>query len=91
MVYSVDGKKISSFSQLKRIITGHKVGDKIKYVIVRGGKKEKITLTLIAQEDYESSQGSDNSNGNGGNSGGNSDNFGNGDNGSGGSLFDFFN
>ena len=31
MVYSVDGKKISSFSQLKRIITGHKVGDKIKY------------------------------------------------------------
>lgn len=94
MVYSVDGKKITSFAQLKRIITGHKVGDKAKYVVIRGGKKEKITVTLIAQEDYESSQGSDNGNGSGGNSGnygGDNGNYGDGDNNSGGSLFDFFN
>lgn len=46
MVYSVDGKEIDSFETLSSIITSHKVGDKLKYVVVRDYEKIELTLTL---------------------------------------------
>ncbi|MEA4922337.1 MAG: trypsin-like peptidase domain-containing protein [Eubacteriaceae bacterium] len=55
LVYKVDGKKISSFSTLKKIIQSHKAGDKIKYVVVRDNQTVSMTLTLVSEDDSDSS------------------------------------
>lgn len=95
LVYSVNGKKITSFNQLKKIIQSKNPGDKIKYVVVRSSKRVSLSLTLISKEDYEESQGSsgssggsgsDSQDGSGGYGSGGSDSSG--DYGSG--LFDYF-
>ena len=46
MVYAVDGTEITSFNSLSSIITSHKVGDKLKFTIVRNGQTKDITLKL---------------------------------------------
>lgn len=46
MVYAVDNKQITSFNELSSIVTSHKVGDKLKYTIVRNGQTIDITLEL---------------------------------------------
>lgn len=46
MVYSVDGEQIDSMDTLSAIITSHKVGDKVKYVVIRDNVKKEITLKL---------------------------------------------
>ncbi|NLD19721.1 MAG: trypsin-like serine protease [Clostridiales bacterium] len=46
MVYAVDDEVISSFNVLSSIVTSHKVGDKLKFSIVRNGKTMNINLTL---------------------------------------------
>jgi serine protease Do len=46
LVYSVDGKQIDSFETLSSIITSHKVGDTIEFVIVRNNQQKKIKLEL---------------------------------------------
>jgi len=46
MVYSVDGKEIDSFETLSSIITSHKVGDKVTYVVLRDGQALEIDLEL---------------------------------------------
>jgi S1-C subfamily serine protease len=48
MVYSIDDTRIDSIETLSSVITSHKVGDKVVYVIVRD--YEKITLPLILSE-----------------------------------------
>lgn len=87
LVYKVDGKKINSFSTLKKIIRSHKVGDKIKYVIVRDNQTMTLTLTLVSSSDVNSSSGSSGSS-NGGSSGNSS---GGSSGSSGGSISDLFN
>ena len=46
IVLSVDGQKITSFTDLQTIVTSHKVGDKLKYVVERNGQQLSLTLTL---------------------------------------------
>ena len=45
-VVSVDGTEITSFNELSSIVTSHKVGDKLKYTIIRNGQTMDITLEL---------------------------------------------
>lgn len=101
-VYSVAGKKITSFSKLKRVIQSKKAGDKVKFVVIRSNRKVTLTLKLISESDAESSTNSNsgssaNSGGSGGSSGdyyygnGNGSSDSNGSGNSGSDLFDFFN
>lgn len=46
MVFAVDDTQITTFNELSSIVTSHKVGDKLKYTIVRNGKTMDITLEL---------------------------------------------
>ncbi|MCB6994633.1 trypsin-like peptidase domain-containing protein [bacterium 210820-DFI.6.37] len=46
LVYSVDGKEIDSFETLSSIITSHKVGDTVTYIVLRDGQSKEIKLTL---------------------------------------------
>ena len=46
MVYAVEGTQITSFDELSSIVTAHKVGDKLKFTIVRNGSTRDITLEL---------------------------------------------
>lgn len=46
LVYSVDGKEIDSFETLSAIITSHKVGDTLTYIILRDGQSKEIKLQL---------------------------------------------
>lgn len=46
LVYALDGQVIDSFDSLKSIITSKKVGDKVKYTIVRDNQTKEITLEL---------------------------------------------
>ena len=45
-VYAVDGKEITSFDELSSVITSHKVGDKVKFTIIRNGTQKNINLEL---------------------------------------------
>lgn len=46
LVYSVDGQEIDSFDTLSSIITSHKVGDKVTYIVLRDGQTKEIELEL---------------------------------------------
>lgn len=46
MVFAVDGTQISSIEDLSSIVTSHKVGDKLKFTIVRDGQTKDITIKL---------------------------------------------
>ncbi|MCQ4637445.1 trypsin-like peptidase domain-containing protein [Anaerovorax odorimutans] len=46
LVYSVDGKEIDNIDTLSSIITSHKVGDKVTYIVLRDGQSKEIKLTL---------------------------------------------
>ena len=46
MVYSIDGQEIDTFDTLSSIITSHKVGDKVTYVVLRDGAALEIDLVL---------------------------------------------
>lgn len=46
VVYSVDGQEIDSFETLSSIITSHKVGDTVTYIILRDGQTKEIKLKL---------------------------------------------
>lgn len=46
LVYSVDGEEIDSIETLSSIVTSHKVGDKITFVILRDGQSKEIKLKL---------------------------------------------
>jgi serine protease Do len=46
MVYSVDGQEITCFDDLSSIVTSHKVGDKLKFTVLRNGEAIDITLEL---------------------------------------------
>ena len=45
-VISVDGEEVNSFSDLKAIISGHSVGDTVKFELERSGRTGTISLTL---------------------------------------------
>ncbi len=46
VVFAVDGTQISSFDELSKIITSHKVGDVLKFTIVREGKTQDLNIKL---------------------------------------------
>lgn len=46
IVFAIDGKQISSIDDISAIVTKHKVGDKLKYTIVRDGNTKDLTLEL---------------------------------------------
>ena len=46
LVYSVDGQEIDSIETLSSIITSHKVGDKVTYIVLRDGQSIEIELEL---------------------------------------------
>ena len=45
-VYAVDGEEITSFDDLSSIVTSHKVGDTLKFTILRDGVQKNIKLEL---------------------------------------------
>lgn len=46
MVYAVDGEEITCFDDLSSIVTSHKVGDRLKFTILRNGEALDIVLEL---------------------------------------------
>ena len=46
VVVSIDGKAVQNHSELVAAIRGHKPGDKVTLVVVRGGNETTITATL---------------------------------------------
>lgn len=46
LVKSVDGQEIDNFDTLSSIISSHKPGDKVNYVIIRNGRSMEIKLEL---------------------------------------------
>lgn len=72
-VVSIDGKEITSSTEIETLISDKSAGDKVTFVISRGGKQSSIELTLI-EEIPESVQGTGKSNSSNGsqNGGGNS-------------------
>lgn len=46
LVYAVDDTPITSFNELSSIVTSHKVGDKLKFTVIRNNQKINIKLTL---------------------------------------------
>ena len=46
VVYEVDGHQITSIDDLTSVISAHKVGDKLKYTVVRDGETVNLTITL---------------------------------------------
>ena len=46
MVYAIDDHQISSIDDLVSVIESHKVGDKLKYTVVRDGQELDLTITL---------------------------------------------
>lgn len=46
LVYAVNDTKINTFDDLSSIITSHKVGDKVRYTIIRNGQSLNLTLEL---------------------------------------------
>lgn len=46
LVYSIDGKEIDSIDTLSSIITSHKVGDTITYIVLRDGQSKELKLKL---------------------------------------------
>lgn len=49
LVYSVDGTIIDCFDTLKSIVQKHKVGDTLKYTIVRNNQELKLNLKLVEE------------------------------------------
>ncbi len=45
-IVSVDGKEVSSASDVKQIIRSHSVGDKVSIVVARDNANETLTATL---------------------------------------------
>ena len=45
-IVSVDGKEVSSSSEVKAAISKHKIGDKIQVKVNRDGKEKECTITL---------------------------------------------
>ena len=46
VVFAVDDRQITSIDDLSSIISSHKVGDKLKFTIVRDGNAMDLTLQL---------------------------------------------
>ena len=46
LVYSIDGEEIDSIETLSSIITSHKVGDTVTYIVLRDGQSIEIDLKL---------------------------------------------
>ncbi len=46
IVFAINGEQITSIDDVSAIVTAHKVGDKLKYTIVRDGKTKALTITL---------------------------------------------
>ena len=46
VVFAVDDRQITSIDDLTTVISAHKVGDKLKYTIVRDGQSMDLTITL---------------------------------------------
>ncbi|MBQ9059766.1 MAG: trypsin-like peptidase domain-containing protein [Firmicutes bacterium] len=67
-VYAVDGEEITDFDSLSAIISSHKVGDTVKFTIIRGGQQKNIKLELeektpVNQKDSGNDQNSQSPNG----------------------------
>lgn len=56
-VYAVDGEEITSFDDLSAIVTAHKVGDKLKFTIIRDGVQKTIKLELEEKTASQSTDG----------------------------------
>lgn len=46
VVFAIDDHQITSIDDLTSVISSHKVGDKLKYTIVRDGETKDLTITL---------------------------------------------
>ena len=47
-IVSIDGTNVASSTELKAALDEHKVGDKVKLVVIRGEEEVKVTVTLSA-------------------------------------------
>lgn len=56
VIFAVDGTQITSIDDLSSIITSHKVGDKLKFTIVRDGQTKDINLKLQEKTKAEAKQ-----------------------------------
>ena len=67
-VFAVDGEEITDFDTLSAIISSHKVGDTVKFTIVRNGQQKNIKLELeektpVSQKDSGNGQNNQDQNG----------------------------
>lgn len=46
IILKLDGKQLSSMSELQEVIDQHRAGDKVKLLILRNGKEQTINVTL---------------------------------------------
>ena len=56
VVFAVDDRQITSIDDLTSIISAHKVGDKLKYTVVRDGETMELTVTLQEKTKEQSMQ-----------------------------------
>jgi len=56
VVFAVDDRQITSIDDLTSIISAHKVGDKLKYTVVRDGETMELTITLQEKTKEQSMQ-----------------------------------
>ena len=75
-IMSINGEKVSSSADVKKIVTNSKAGDKLKFVVERNGSQKTLTVTIVEASKSDSSNTNSNSNNNSQNI------YGNGNNGS---------
>lgn len=77
-IMSINGEKVSSSADVKKIVTNSKAGDKLKFVVERNGSQKTLTVTIKEASKSETNSNSSNSSNN--SSDNSSDIYGNGGN-----------
>ena len=63
-IMSINGEKVSSSADVKKIVTNSKAGDKLKFVVERNGSKKTLTVTIKEASKSETNSNSSNSSNN---------------------------
>lgn len=63
-IMSINGEKVSSSADVKKIVTNSKAGDKLKFVVERNGSQKTLTVTIKEASKSETNSNSSNSSNN---------------------------
>ena len=67
-IMSINGEKVSSSADVKKIVTNSKAGDKLKFVVERNGSQKTLTVTVKEASKSETNSNSSNNSSNSNNS-----------------------